>query len=375
MIMRRASVSKFLIRLLLVLNFGLVLSLLLAYLAPYLSPAIFWPVAFFGLGFPVIVGANLAISVFWLFLKPRCALISLLAVLSGINPVSRQWQWNNNSGQRIQKSITVVSFNVHDFSGLLDGSQKVSTRKEIFKFLHDTKPQIVCLQDMPFYFPDRNLILPALASDLKMKHFFPLAGEHRNKHRSSGTSLLTSFPVVASGEVSDRGISFAIYADMVIKQDTVRVYSIHLASTKLYGGKELLTTQGIAESGKRGIPRRIFGIILRLKSAFIKRASQSDILSNSIGRSPYPVIVCGDFNDTPLSYALHTIRHGLKDSFVSCGNGFGRTYGEATFPLRIDYVLASPGFDFKDHQTSYTRLSDHLPVVARINYRNEEIGK
>lgn len=369
--MRLPFQYKSLIRLLLIFNSGVIFSLLLAYLAPYLSPAVFWPVAFFGLGFPIIVVANLAFSFLWIFIKPRYAFISLIAVLAGINPLCRQWQWNSKPGKASQNSINIVSFNVHDFSGLEDGIQKKSTREEIFNFLGKTNSQIICLQDMPFFFPDHSLVLPALSDKLGMKQVFSQSLKSRRKNSYSLTSLLTSFPVIDTGEVVNSGVSFAIYADLVIKRDTIRVYSVHLASTKLYGAKELLTAQGIAESGKRGIPRRIFHIIKSLRSAFINRATQADILRISIDQSPYPVIVCGDHNDTPLSYAIHTIRKGLNDSFVARGNGFGRTYGESSFPLRIDYVMASSCFSFEEHKTIATKLSDHLPVVVKVGWHEK----
>ncbi len=367
--------KKSLIFLLLVGNIVLVFSLLLAYLAPYLSPVVCWPVAFFGLGFPIIVTANLAVSMLWLLLRPRYALLSLVTILAGINPLCRHWQWNNNPASQRQNDITLVSFNVHDFSGLPDGVRKNAVQKKIFRFLQDTKPRIVCLQDLPFFNPDGSTLLPELAHELGMKYYFPGSDHTDKKYKLSDAGLLSSYPVVGSGEVLMKGNSFAIFADLLIRSDTIRVYSIHLASTKLYEGKELLTTHGISESGKRGIPRRSVHILKRLKSAFIIRANQSDILSASIAQSPYPVIVCGDHNDTPQSYAIHTIRHGLTDSFVSRGKGFGRTYGESSIPLRIDYVMASPCFVFKDHNTVNTGLSDHLPVVVKMIYKQKVINK
>ena len=363
--------KKSLIFLLLVGNIVLVFGLLLAYLAPYLSPAVCWPVAFFGLGYPIIVAANLAISMLWLILRPRYALLSLLTILAGINPLCRHWQWNNSPGLDSQNGITLVSFNVHDFSGLPDGVRKNAVQKNIFRFLKDTKPRIACLQDFPFYNADGSPLLPELARELGMKYYFPGSDRNGKRYKLSDAGLLSAYPVVGAGEVLMKGDSFAIFADLLISSDTIRVYSIHLASTKLDEGKELLTTHGIAESGKRGIPRRSVHILKRLKSAFIIRANQSKILSASIARSPYPVIVCGDHNDTPQSYAIHSIRQGLTDSFVSRGKGFGRTYGESSIPLRIDYVMVSPCFVFDDHKTVNTGLSDHLPVVVKFVYHKK----
>ncbi|MBK6641784.1 MAG: hypothetical protein IPG39_11360 [Bacteroidetes bacterium] len=85
---------------------------------------------------------------------------------------------------------------------------------------------------------------------------------------------------------------------------------------------------------------RTRNILKRLKKAFIKRAAQADMISKHIGTSPYPVIVCGDFNDTSLSYTYKTISAGLLDAFRESGSGMGSTYTGPIPGLRIDYIPA-----------------------------------
>ena len=75
------------------------------------------------------------------------------------------------------------------------------------------------------------------------------------------------------------------------------------------------------------------------------RAEQADTLAALVAASPYPVIVCGDFNDTPVSYTYRTVARKLNDSFRKVGRGYSHTYRGFFDMLRIDYVLFSDEFE------------------------------
>ncbi|MBP7497961.1 MAG: endonuclease/exonuclease/phosphatase family protein, partial [Bacteroidales bacterium] len=110
-------------------------------------------------------------------------------------------------------------------------------------------------------------------------------------------------------------------------------------------------------------------IISRLKRAYIKRAAQVDIVNKHIAKCTYPVIVCGDFNDTPLSYSYKSIIKSkkLKDSYIEAGNGFSQTYAGTAFPsFRIDYILHSSVFKTLNYSRDKIYFSDHYPVRVEI---------
>jgi endonuclease/exonuclease/phosphatase family metal-dependent hydrolase len=98
----------------------------------------------------------------------------------------------------------------------------------------------------------------------------------------------------------------------------------------------------------------------------MKRAEQAATLKASISISPYPVIVCGDFNDPPGSFTYHTVSGGLKDSFVESGKGTANTYNGKLPSFRIDYILYSPVFKSYNFKVTNIDHSDHFPVSCDL---------
>jgi endonuclease/exonuclease/phosphatase (EEP) superfamily protein YafD len=111
--------------------------------------------------------------------------------------------------------------------------------------------------------------------------------------------------------------------------------------------------------------RELQDLSLKLKTAYIKRAEQAKKVTHHRKSSPYPVIVCGDFNDTPVSFAYHKMSTGLKDAFLQKGKGRGNTY-LGRFSLRIDYILYSNGIEALEFDKIEAELSDHYPILSNF---------
>ena len=114
-------------------------------------------------------------------------------------------------------------------------------------------------------------------------------------------------------------------------------------------------------------------IINKIKTASVKRSKQVDAVANHIESSPYPVIICGDFNDPPSSYTYNRISGDLKDAFVESGSGFGNTYNGLIPLLRIDYILHSPQIRSTDFKTVKQNLSDHFPITCKMEVMPEPV--
>ncbi|MBK6345563.1 MAG: endonuclease/exonuclease/phosphatase family protein [Bacteroidales bacterium] len=113
-------------------------------------------------------------------------------------------------------------------------------------------------------------------------------------------------------------------------------------------------------------------ILRKFKQAFISRASEAREVAEQIKQSPFPVIVCGDFNDTPSSYTYKKMSEGLSDAFKESGRGFGQTYAGRFPSFRIDYILHDPEMQSSGFRRTRVPLSDHYPVSTYISIPGKE---
>jgi endonuclease/exonuclease/phosphatase family metal-dependent hydrolase len=120
----------------------------------------------------------------------------------------------------------------------------------------------------------------------------------------------------------------------------------------------------ITQSDDNEALTEVKNITLSLRKAFARRALQAEAVKNHISKSPFPVIVAGDFNDTPVSYSYRKIRKGLNDSFVNSGYGAGFTYKGNYPPNRIDYILYNKSLVNSNFEIIKLKYSDHYPIMA-----------
>jgi len=156
-------------------------------------------------------------------------------------------------------------------------------------------------------------------------------------------------------------------SDLVIRNDTVRVYNIHLKSVGFHNDEKHLLNNVVKKEYGRSDIRAVKSIIRQLVSASFDREQQVKILTSHIDQSPYPVVICGDFNDPPTSYSYQQVRGNRKDAFVESGSGRSATYDIGRIAsLRIDFILYSDIFRAYSYESPRVQLSDHFPVMCHI---------
>ncbi len=362
---------KFLGKFVFGLNVLLAIATLIGYAAPLINPTNFWPVAFFGLALPYFLILNFFFVIFWIFRGSSRIFLSLIILFLAYKTVPKFAQLRlSGNEENVEETVKVLSFNVRVFD-LYMWTKEKTTRNKIFEFLEEEQAHILCLQE--FYNTDipnpkyNFKTLDTLVQFLESKNYHTYYTTTLRENDHWGLVTFSKYPIVGRGLVNfkEKDDNACIYTDIEIKNKTIRVYNTHLASIKLdkrdYKAMQEINQNQYSED---------FGdemmMVNKIKYGFKRRAQQADSIRKSLDQSPFPTILCGDFNDTPSSYAYGQIKGEFQDAFMKAGSGLGRTYiGE--FPsFRIDYIFMDDNFEVKDFDTHSEKLSDHHPISAKF---------
>jgi endonuclease/exonuclease/phosphatase family metal-dependent hydrolase len=347
-------------KVLLAVNILVALSLLLSYLAVNVNPAKFALPAFFGLAYPYLLLANILLALVWAILLRFEALISIVVIALGITHLTNYLKIGRSTGKK-EGTFKVMSYNLRLFNYY--ESQNISSERKMLAFMKEQKPDILCLQEF-FVNGDPVQKDSSVKSSLGGGYYSHMKMIGSGKNRYYGIATYSRYPIVGKGEILHPGSSsLSIYTDIVVKNDTFRIFNNHLQSFRLRSIEKSFLEEITTPDQKETLDE-VRSLSVSLKKGFISRARQALIVKEHINSSPYPVIVAGDFNDTPVSFSYRKIRKGLNDSFVSSGYGAGFTYRGKYPPNRIDYILYDNSLDCRVFNIIKVRYSDHYPIAA-----------
>lgn len=348
-----------------------VCSLLLigAMAARFVSPERMWWPALLGLIFPVLYAAGIVCCLWWVVRWKRTAFVVAVILLCGVRAAGTYWQpdLRKHYGEEApsKSDIVVMSYNVKGFDKQFATEEK-TTRELIADLATDNRVDILCLQEFAGDMSDPEIrpLLPDLP-------YFRIAPYDCYADRTvyGGLAVFSRYPIVAwkALPAQDEDRLFSMWADLKIGRDTVRVFNNHLNSTYIDNNDVdyLSSLHFISSEGRRA---HVGDIVRKLRDSYRKRAPQAEAIAEAIAASPYPVIVCGDFNDTPASYAYHTVRgKRLRDAFVAKGRGLQGTYGGFFNMFRLDYILTDrEAVEVLHYYPFDVVYSDHMPVAAGV---------
>lgn len=357
----------FFIQCILYLNYVFIVALILAYLSNFIDPNTLWLFSFFGLAYPLFLIANLFFVLLWIYLRKPYFLLSLFVILLGYGYIGKYIQFSTSEKEVISKNeINILSFNVQNFSKEHSGIFDKKVQEKTFKFLEEQNADIVCIQEFSYTGENIYASHAQLKKRLKANNYLYESYFKPTQGRVVGMVSFSRFPIVGKGtfDIEDTR-KFGIYTDLKIAKDTIRLYNIHLESIRLNAEDyTYLTSNSDNESDYTGDTRKI---VKKLMRAFKKRAKQVNLLSKHIKESPYPVVISGDFNDTPVSYTYHQLASNYQDAFIYNGSGIGKTLMGKLPAFRIDYVLYDKSFTSLSYEEMNIELSDHFPIKSSFS--------
>jgi endonuclease/exonuclease/phosphatase family metal-dependent hydrolase len=262
-----------------------------------------------------------------------------------------------------------MTWNVHYFRKFKDNEWKLSVVNQMMDVIRNEQPDVLCIQEFSMRVKGEFNIKKKLVELLKTQHYY-YEEDYGNGYESNGYAIFSKYPIKHKGKLNFPNISAGndvLFADISVGKQPMRIYSVHLQSFSFqpedyeYLNEVKKDIHTDVNSTKR--------LSRRMKNAFVRRAEQVDIIKDHISGLEIPCIIAGDFNDTPVSYAVNTLSKGMKNAFREKGSGFGVTYN-GDFPnFQIDYIFASPHFDVKNYIIIDKKLSDHYAVRSDLELK------
>lgn len=339
-----------------ILSAAVVFLTLLAYVCPHVNPVKFSWFAFFGTAFPWLLLFNILLILVWAWRRNRFALYHIGILVFGWQYITGFVGLDLGKDTAPEGAVTVAT---HNIGGIWRGQHFISdslrelTAERYSGFWQKNgTPDILCIQEISSKF------YHILTKKLGYPYTFNL---------KKGTIIFSRFPIEAGGEIPFENTSnSSLWADIRIGKKLVRFYNVHLQSNKVAVAAEKVIEDPDLNEGETW--RRIGGVLKRVGGATSMRAEQAQRVRAHMENSPNPVVVCGDFNDTPNSYVYKHLSDGLGDTFRKKGLGLGTTFAGALPFLRIDYILTEQRFSTFSCRTIRGGQSDHYPVVALIGF-------
>jgi len=339
--------------------------LLFAAYSPNIDPELHPLRACMGLTFPIFLVINLCFLIFWLIFRFRLVLVPLVGLLLCISQIRTYFPINLRTEKVPENAIKVLSYNVMAFGDL----RKTAGKNPILTYLQESGADIICMQEYVVT-PNRKYVtqqnIDKALKDYPYKHIQRVGA----RGASNGVACYSKYPIISAKRVEyPSNNNGSVLYEIAIGKDTVTLINNHLESNKLTALDKEVYEDMIKSPEADKVKKGAWHLVQKLGDAQSIRAKQARAIAEAVKNSRYPyVIVCGDFNDSPISYAHKTISQNLDDAFITSGNGLGISYNQNKFYFRIDNILISK--KLKAYNCTVDRSiksSDHYPIWSFIS--------
>lgn len=339
-------------------------------LSALIDPKYLWLPALIKLLFPVWLSLHIIFLIIFLYTrKKRKVIIAGLLLLLSLSGITKSVALHpqNKSAEKGKKELRIMTYNVMGFHWW----HKRNASK-ILHIIKDEEPDIICFQEYLMNKKDRLKIRDTLRKVYDYKYsrqHFILTLPYENYQ--FGLAIYSRLPLKNFTPIYfDNAYSNgAFYVDVPNKKDTFRLINVHFESFGLMPNEyKMIDSLHELNEKKFAVLKQS---VKKLRSGFRKKSFQMEQIRKIIKESPYKVVLCGDFNDTPLAYVYSELTEELDDAFLECGSGFGSTF-ISKFPLlRIDYILTDPRLKPLKTYVVKKKASDHYPVVSDISFEDK----
>ncbi|MCD0487901.1 endonuclease/exonuclease/phosphatase family protein [Pedobacter sp. MC2016-14] len=347
----------------------LAISLILGMLAGSIDPRTNKYIPFFGLAYPYLLVLNVLTALFWLLRKRIIyAVLTVALIFAGNRVFIATFSFKGTEGAGPKKDTTLLrmmTYNVHNFKPYEPGNSD-SVKNQILNLVRTEDPDVIAFQE---YFTRKKGafdLTDSLKRILKTKHYYFVPSQ-KNDYEAMGLAIFSKYAIKDKGTIwfdANHSGNSSIYVDLEVNKKLIRIYNVHLQSISFVKQDYEYLDKVKKKMDAEIVPsRRIIGM---LKSAFLKRSAQVDLMKAHMKTCTSPYLIAGDFNDTPASYAVTQLTKSLQKTFVKKGEGFGTTYNGKFPNFQIDYIAVTKDIEVINHRVIEAKLSDHFPLRSDL---------
>lgn len=344
---------------------------ILVILSVNINPQSFPFIALSGLAFPFLFVLLFFLIIIQLVLKNKISFLIGVAVLAITFTT-----WSPLWGRGFKKTPTeydlkIMNYNVRNFD-LYNWSNNQVARQTMMDIVKNENPDIICFQE---FFSDEGKKLDNIQyikKELGYKYYYFTRELVKSDTRQWGIATFSKYPILSKKNILKQEHPSAygnypykgIVTEILYNEDTFNIVNVHLQSVFL-DDKDYETLKKITDGEKVDVEDNM-SIIRKILVAYKRRATQIENLFVELATLNKNTIICGDFNDTPVSYTYNKITNEYKDVFPSTGKGWGATYNRFFPGFRIDFIMISKDLSPLKTYTIKDKTSDHNPLVSYI---------
>lgn len=353
---------------------------LLACCNAFLPPQTFWFISLLGLAFPFLLILVALFLFFWIIFRSKWAVLSLICLILGYTNIRALIGLNYGreyEQKKPEKALRILSWNVSWFDEQTRADKtRITHRQDIFDFITKMDPDVLCFQE--YVEPNTRFRSYNNRQDItRLGYPYSMVVSDYSGWKNTwqtGVAIFSKYPIVDSlhirypGPRNFRADESLIATDIEFKGQKIRIFNTHLKSFLFkpndYRNLEIIknASDSMLEASK--------SVVRKLAQGYQFRGQQVDIVKRYLNASPYPSIICGDFNDIPNSYTYFRIKANRQDAFVEAGKGIGRTFSNIAPTLRIDYIMPDKNFDVLQYFRYLLPYSEHYPVIADLTVQD-----
>lgn len=363
---KKNKFGKFLQYLFISITIAAILVLFSSFLAWRVSPQKTNLFSYLGIIFGFTLFVNICCLILWIYIKNwKMIFISIIALILCYKPITTFFPFNLTSPEVPEKVIKVLTYNVEGFRNEV---AKDAEDHPVLEYIAKTDADIVCLQEYMISKTGHSMITQKDINRILNKYpYHSITGlESSGRYHIYGLACFSKYPIENTHEVIfDNSYNGAAVYTINIDDSLYTVVNTHLESNQITAQDKKLYSNFIQNKDSVKLDEVTSNIRTRLGRAYRKRAQQVQKINSYLeSQTTEGTIICGDLNDTPISYTYHQLKGDLKDSYSTTAFGPSITYNKDFFLFRIDYIFHSK--DLKAYKTKIDRVrySDHYPLYT-----------